>query len=392
MAARRNRRGGVEDLWYKSVSDENGKSQRVPSKLHGTGKRWRARYVDDAGDEHSKRFARKTDAQAWLDKQLAALVQGTHIAPRDLQRTGGDWCDDWIKGYAINRDGTVRQAKVHIALIKVEFGHILLSSIRPSMVKAWVAKLKDLGYEASYIYALHSRLSQILGDAVHDGILVRNPCSKRTAPPAGKQKVYCITTAQLWAIYDAMPEHMRSAILLGAFAGLRVAEVSGLRPDDDIDFVCGIVHPKQQWPAKALKSDGSEAPIPIPNEFALMLAAAVRRWPGERVVCDDFGKPVPPWQLQRALRAIRSGIPGLPEEFSFQDLRHYLASLLIASGANIKVVQARMRHASATTTLDIYGHLWPDTDESTRQAIAGVITERMDSKPAAYPLRTEHGN
>ena len=72
---------------------------------------------------------------------------------------------------------------------------------------------------------------------------------------------------------------------------------------------------------------------------------------------------------------------------SFHDLRHYLASLLIASGADIKTVQARMRHASATTTLDNCGHLWPDADESTRTAIGAVIAERMQAP--AYQLRTE---
>ncbi|MFI2473473.1 tyrosine-type recombinase/integrase [Nocardia xishanensis] len=353
----------------------------MPSKLHGKGKRWRARYVDDTGNEYTKRFARKTDAQRWLDNQVASLVQGIHVAPRDAALTVGEWCDEWLKGYAVNRDGTVRQARVHIAQIKAEFGHIRLSTVRPSAVKAWTAKLKDRGHEASYIYALHGRLSQILADAVLDGILVRNPCSKRTSPPMGKQKVYCATTQQVWALYDAMPEHIRIAILLGAFAGLRVSEVSGLRVSD-VDFEQCVVHPKQQWPARPLKTDGSEAPIPIPEEFALMLEEAVTARSGERVVTDDFGKPVPPWQIERALRAVRPSVPGLPEEFTFQDLRHYLASLLIANGANIKVVQARMRHATAKTTLDVYGHLWPDTDESTRLVIASVITERVDSLSA----------
>ena len=55
----------------------------------------------------------------------------------------------------------------------------------------------------------------------------------------------------------------------------------------------------------------------------------------------------------------RVKVDGLPEGFRNQDLRHYFASLLIASGANIKVVQARLRHASAMTTLDTYGHLFP---------------------------------
>ncbi len=43
--------------------------------------------------------------------------------------------------------------------------------------------------------------------------------------------------------------------------------------------------------------------------------------------------------------------------------------LLIVSNLDVKVVQARLRHASAKTTLDTYGHLWPDSDETTRAAI-----------------------
>ena len=37
-------------------------------------------------------------------------------------------------------------------------------------------------------------------------------------------------------------------------------------------------------------------------------------------------------------------------------------------------VQARLRHASAKTTLDTYGHIWPDRDESTRAAVDAVLT------------------
>jgi integrase len=86
-----------------------------------------------------------------------------------------------------------------------------------------------------------------------------------------------------------------------------------------------------------------------------------------------------PWIIERAIRDAREKIDGLAEGFSFHDLRHYLASLPIASGADIKTVQARMRHTSARTTLDTQGHLWPDADQSTRTAIGAVIAERMDS-------------
>jgi integrase len=72
----------------------------------------------------------------------------------------------------------------------------------------------------------------------------------------------------------------------------------------------------------------------------------------------------------------RAQVPELPCGFRFQDLRHYFASLLIASGADVKVVQARLRHASAKTTLDTYAHLWPDSDDSTRAAIDAVLLAR----------------
>jgi integrase len=43
------------------------------------------------------------------------------------------------------------------------------------------------------------------------------------------------------------------------------------------------------------------------------------------------------------MRSARARVPGLTPEFRYHDLRHYYASMLIASGADVKVVQARLR-------------------------------------------------
>jgi hypothetical protein len=85
--------------------------------------------------------------------------------------------------------------------------------------------------------------------------------------------------------------------------------------------------------------------------------------------------------LQRAFRAARAKVAGLPAGFRFHDLRHYYASLLITSGADVKVVQARLRHASAKTTLDTYAHLLPDSDDSTRAAVDKVLAARVAEIP-----------
>ena len=60
---------------------------------------------------------------------------------------------------------------------------------------------------------------------------------------------------------------------------------------------------------------------------------------------------------------------GAPNGTGFHALRHYYASLLIDGGESVKIVQARLGHATASETLDTYGHLWPDTDDRTRAAV-----------------------
>ena len=79
----------------------------------------------------------------------------------------------------------------------------------------------------------------------------------------------------------------------------------------------------------------------------------------------------------RLPRLARKKITGLPAGFRFTTYGTISASLLIVSGADVKTVQARLRHASVKTTLDTYGHIWPDRDESARAAVDAVITARQ---------------
>ena len=62
----------------------------------------------------------------------------------------------------------------------------------------------------------------------------------------------------------------------------------------------------------------------------------------------------------REFAAAVRAVPSIPNSMVLYDLRHTAASIAIKSGANIKVIQAMLGHASATMTLDNYGHLFPD--------------------------------
>jgi len=57
---------------------------------------------------------------------------------------------------------------------------------------------------------------------------------------------------------------------------------------------------------------------------------------------------------------------------------HYYASLLIRSGESLKTIQNRLGHASAVETLDVYGQLWPDSDERTREAVQRELTTEVE--------------
>jgi integrase len=178
-----------------------------------------------------------------------------------------------------------------------------------------------------------------------------------------------------------MEPRYRAGLLLAAFAGLRLAEVCGIRVED-VDFLRGVVRPTVQHPAEELKTKTSRTPIPIPKDLAEALSAHVAAYSTNWIMCTETGQQMGPWQLQRAFRAARSAVDGLPEGFRFHDLRHFYASFLIDAGLDIKTVQTRLRHASAKTTLDTYGHMFPDRDEMTRAAVSSVMATRSGN-PAA---------
>ena len=107
------------------------------------------------------------------------LSPGCTSRRRQPRTTVEQWCATWLAGYATRRPSTVRQARVHIRQIVKVFGPMRLGDVRPSQVKAWTSRMKAEGLADSYVYATYRRLAQIMGDAVHDGLLPRSPCSRR---------------------------------------------------------------------------------------------------------------------------------------------------------------------------------------------------------------------
>jgi integrase len=355
----------VRDLW------------KTPER-RGRGRRWLAVWAGPDGRERTRAFATKGEADRYGAAMETDALRGIGIDTRTARVTIGDWCDRvWLPGYERHRPSTVKTARSHLVQIKAEFGPMTFGAVLPSHVRAWTARLLAGGYEPAYVNALHRRLAQVFADAIDDSLVARSPCSRKTSPGRGRQRPYVATTEQVWALCEVFPPRIAAAVLLGAFAGLRSGEACGLRVAD-VDFMRAVIRPAVQWPAEELKTKTSRTPVPVARSLVLELSAHVRRHPAPTVLTGASGAPLNPRALEDAMATARAKVDGLPAGFRYHDLRHYFASLLIASGADVKEVQARLRHASATTTLDTYGHLWPDRDESTRAAVDAVFAARAE--------------
>lgn len=377
--------GHTRDLWYTAGK----RGPKRPTAKHPdrggdkNANRYQAVWNEPDGSVATRTFAKKGSADSHWKAQETDVERGQYVDRKKAKVKVGAWCDTWLSGYS-KRTSTVRQAKVHVVQIKKEFGPMTLLALaeQPSRISTWVAKLAASGYEASYVYALHSRLSQIMAAAVREKLIGVNPCSRFTSPGTGKQRPYVLTTEQLWQLHDAMPAYLKVSILMGALAGMRVGEASGSRPGD-VDLAADVWNPAVQYPAENLKSETSRTPVPVPHSLTVELLAHFAQFPGDWILTTEDGGQVGPWRIERAIRTARKKVPGLPEGFRYQDLRHYLASFLIASGADVLKVKTRLRHASSKTTLDTYSHLWPDSDQSTRAALEAVFLARpqpADSK------------
>lgn len=379
--------------------------------------RWRARYRDDSGKEHSRHFNRRVDARRWLDEVTTSVVTGTYVDPKAGRVRFRDQAEAW------------RLAQVHRASTRAHvetmlrrhayptFGDRELSSILPSEVQAWVSRLSAT-LAPSTVGVVHGLVSATMNAAVRDRRIHRNPCEGTNLPATTLKRVTPLGLEVVEQLSARTPPQWRAAVTLAASTGMRQGEVLGLTVDR-IDFLRRTVTLDRQMMTIAgrvpflapLKTKASNRTIPLPQVAVDALAEQLRMsrsdpvmltWetpertqvvPAELVFTDE-GRP---WSRQNFGRAWHSGLRAASDcpkhrstdpppradcvcvKADFHELRHFYASLLIRHGESVKTVQARLGHASAAETLDTYSHLWPDSDDRTREAIDTAFGLRADS-------------
>lgn len=355
--------------------------------------RYRARYRDAAGKEHAQHFKTKAEAKRWLDEVTTAIVTGRYIDPNAGRVSFREAAESWRLAQ-VHRPSTVRHVETMLRRHAYPtFGDQPLSTIRPSEVQAWVARLAQGDAERqplapATIGVVHSLVASVMKSAVRDRLVASNPCEGVKLPKQERKRVIPLTTEQVETLVETVPPSLRALIVLAAGTGVRQGEALGLtrgrvnflRREMVIDRQLLGVDGREPVFGPP-KTRASNRVVPLPAVVIDALAAHVTAFDVSAdglLFTVDGGAPITRQRFGHLWRPVARGA-GLPVGTGLHALRHYYASLLIRYGESVKTVQARLGHASAAETLDTYSHLWPDSDDRTRAAVDANLGARSES-------------
>jgi len=353
---------------------------------------WRARYRAPGGQSRSRTFKRKVDAERFLTGVEHDKLTGGYVDPRAGRVTFAEYAERW-RAAQVWRPSTASAVETSFRRhLLPRFGNRPLATIRPSEVQTWVRELADTLAPATVRLALRF-FSTAMHAAVADRLITVSPCVGVKLPEIERTRVVPLETDRVRALVDAMPERYRGLVVVGAGTGVRQGEAFGVTVDR-VDFLRRVLTVDRQivTPARGAprlgppKTAASRRTVPLPDAVLDALAQHLGRYPAganSLVFTNERGEAIRRSVFSRLWRPAVAAA-GLPAGTSFHDLRHYYASLLIRHGESVKVVQARLGHASAAETLDTYSHLWPDSEDRTRAAVDSVLGE--PAEPAARAL------
>lgn len=403
-AVRRNRRSGIEDLWYRRDGKES-------TKL-GVKKRYQARFVDYDGREHMRSFETKELAQGYLDQNAADLVTGKFVGKAAQTRSVGSVAAQWIAGKASEvAEGSMSPKTLAgyrsllDGLVLPTWANATLADVSNGGVRAWVVSLGQGAHavpehdgqgrkmvsrklSASRTIQAYQVLKQILDEAVRQRLLPVNPAVGVKLPHKDEAEKRYLTHEQVDLLASECGNYSTMVYVLG-YCGIRFGEAVGLKVSD-VDLSRGrltvrrsVTYVTGSGLVEGKPKNGKPREVPIlPFVVELLRVALVGRKKSDLVFPSKSGQWMTSGEFRWAFdpAAVKIGVEGLvPHE-----LRHTAASLAIQSGANIKLVQRMLGHSSATLTLDRYGHLYDDELDSLANRMGDARTAAL--KPAQTPV------
>ena len=347
--------------------------------------------------------AYRVELEDALNNEHAALTVGAYA--REFHQRRIDM--GTLSPLSLERD------EIEIARIERAFGRVPVQELDAVTINKAYAKLRKQGLSASALHKIHQKLSQVMKQAVKEEIVLRNPCDliDDVKRPEAKER-RSLTDEQAVQLATGLRDSERSgrivAVWLALATGMRRGEALGLLWEN-VDLARKRVRVEKQLDSKGVRRDpkshkskrnlaidegtanflaewkvmqsdlffgGGDVPDGTPvctNERGAFLSpAAFDKWRRQFFVDHGLGTfaKIETWHDRSGVKRYRnSGYVG----YNLHELRHTQATLLIGSGADIKTVQNRLGHSSASLTMNIYAHAIEQNDRDAADAIGGML-------------------
>jgi integrase len=329
------------------------------------GDSWRARYYGPDGRQRSKSFQRKGDAERWVTQQQSLIAQADWTDPARGRITLGDYILAWLDARTDLKPKTRHQYSSLLSLhILPTWRTVPLAKVTFEGLSQWVARLSLGGLGPSGVRQSVFVMSSALDHAVRSGRIRSNPARGLALPRPQRRDYVYLTHGQVHTLAREAGR-FRPFILVLAYTGLRWGEATALR-------VCDIDLDRRRIDVRRAFSDVGgrvvlgtpkshlSRTVPIPRFLSDELTtAADGKQSDELVFTTPSCSVMRLSNWRRAVFAPARNRAGLSERFRIHDLRHTAASLMIQANYPPKMLQEILGHASITTTLDLYGHLYP---------------------------------
>lgn len=423
MSTRRNKRAGVEDRWHRParrnetvlypsdagpgdpvwcVDSKHGQvGALVCTGRHGQGQRWQARWVGD-GQERSKSFARKTDADRHLRRVVADLETGAYADPQRSAVTFGTVAEAWIAAKTANREPkTVASYRGLLdVVILPKWRDERLRDISHHGLQEWVTWLatdpaarqqpkrttdangdeqtERTGLSAARVIHAYQIVRQVLAYAVRAKHLAVNPADDIELPRKPQSKDLVLTHDQVRQLADESGD-VGAMVRFLAYTGLRFGECIALRVAD-VDTVRrrvvvskSITHVQRRGHVEGGTKTHQRRAVPIlttalNNELAALVAdrdPSEYLFPGADGAAMTLGRFR--WPFDKAVAKL--GLTGVTPH----TLRHSAGSLALAAGASVVTVSKLLGHRNPTVTMNVYSHMLPDDFDNLAAAMDSAI-------------------
>lgn len=413
--------GSVTDMWKNksggpTARATGGWADGTSKKPQGRGKRWRAYYVKLDGRKKYQSFDNKDEAQAWVNNRCAEINEGRYVDPALGRNLFGEIAQEWLAALkpVKGQDGrwrgpiepkTYNGYERHLRLyLTPRWGTTPIRDINYAELLAWFSQLgangsqKSTGLSASQVRQIKIALGRIFKYAIKKGLVQSDPTAliERNELPRQPQakKPVALNHAELQALAADMGELEVMTLVLG-YCGLRISEAVGLKRKDIVGQTLHVEEVTAYATGFGLHDKDTKShrrrivPIPEPIwevfEPTLPTDSDAYIFPFEGKQMRDHNYK---YRLKMAVKRMQERTKKLREreiadtgqsatrEFpriTPHNLRDTFASLAISHGANVKVLQKLLGHASAAMTLDIYADFFPEDIDAVAQALSAAI-------------------